>query len=104
MYKRAGGMPELVLEYVLKQRGIVPGQDMEIINNIAFSSTSGAFIGGVGDYSVEFEPVATTLEQQGNGYVVASLGKLNSNKVLPIFYKICYTDFIKYRRENYEKF
>ncbi len=40
---RVGGMPELVLEYVLKSRGIEPGKDMEIINNIAFTSTSGAF-------------------------------------------------------------
>lgn len=40
---RIGGMPELVLEYVLKERNIIPGKDMEIINNIAFSSTSGAF-------------------------------------------------------------
>lgn len=72
---RIGGMPELVLEYVLKKNGLTIGTDMEIINNIAFTSTSGAFVGDVGDYTVEFEPTATTLENQGNGYVVASLGE-----------------------------
>ena len=72
---RLGGMPELVLEYVIKENGMVIGEDMEIINNINFSSTAGAFTGNVGDYTVEFEPVATTLEQNGSGYIVASLGE-----------------------------
>ena len=72
---RIGGMPELVLEYVLKENGLTPGSDMEIINNIAFTSTSGAFVADVGDYTVEFEPVATTLEEQENGHIVASLGE-----------------------------
>ena len=29
----------------------------------------------MGDYSVEFEPHATSLELEGKGYVVASLGE-----------------------------
>ncbi len=70
---RIGGMPELVLEYVLKQNGIIPNKDMELINNISYTSTSGAFVGNIGDYT-EFEPTATALEQQKNGYIVASLG------------------------------
>ena len=72
---RLGGMPELVLEYVLKENGLIKGEDVEIINNIDFSSTAGAFTGNVGDYTVEFEPVATTLEQNGTGHIVASLGE-----------------------------
>jgi len=72
---RLGGMPELVLEYVIKENGMTKGTDVDIINNIDFSSTAGAFAGNVGDYTVEFEPVATTLEQNGSGYIVASLGK-----------------------------
>ena len=72
---RLGGMPELVLEYVLKENGMTIGEDVEIINNIDFTSTAGAFTGDVGDYTVEFEPVATTLEQNGSGHIVASLGE-----------------------------
>ena len=72
---RLGGMPELVLEYVLKENGMTIGEDVEIINNIEFTSTAGAFTGDVGDYTVEFEPVATTLEQSGTGHIVASLGE-----------------------------
>ena len=71
---RKGGMPELILEYVLKQKGFDLEKDVEIINNISFESTAGAFAADVGDYTVEFEPTATSLEQEGVGYVVASLG------------------------------
>ena len=69
---RKGGMPELVLEYVLKQKGLE--NDVEIINNISFESTAGAFAADVGDFTVEFEPTATSLEQESVGYVAASLG------------------------------
>lgn len=72
---RLGGMPEMVLEYVLKENNLKLNEDVEIINNIDFSSTAGAFTGDVGDYTVEFEPVATTLENSGSGYIVASLGE-----------------------------
>ncbi len=72
---RLGGMPELVLEYVIKENDMVIGEDIEIINNIDFSSTAGAFLGEIGDYTVEFEPTATTLEQSGSGHIVASLGQ-----------------------------
>lgn len=72
---RLGGMPELILEYVLKENGLTIGENVEIINNIDFSSTAGAFSGNVGDYTAEFEPAATTLEQSGAGHIVASLGE-----------------------------
>ena len=71
---RAGGMPEMVLEYILKNNGIDISSDLEIIQNIDFGLTGGAFAGGQGDFTVEFEPHATALEKEGSGYVVASLG------------------------------
>lgn len=71
---RAGGMPEMVLEYILKNNGIDISTDLEIVQNIDFGLTSGAFAGGQGDFTVEFEPHATALEKEGTGYVVASLG------------------------------
>lgn len=69
-----GGMPEMVFEYILKQNGIDPEKDVNINKSIDFGSTSAAFLGGEGDFSVEFEPSATALEQDGAGYVVASCG------------------------------
>ena len=71
---RKGGMPEMILEYVLKKNGLDPEKDVTLIQNVDFANTAGAFAGGTGDYTVEFEPNATSLEQQGTGYVVASLG------------------------------
>ena len=71
---RKGGMPEMVFEYVLAQKGI-DKKDVNINQSIDFGSTAAAFSGGQGDYTIEFEPSATLLEQKGDGYVVASLGE-----------------------------
>ncbi|MEY8391768.1 ABC transporter substrate-binding protein [Lachnospiraceae bacterium 45-W7] len=71
---RKGGMPEMIFEYILRQNGIDPKTDLSIDQSIDFGSTAAAFSGGKGDFSVEFEPGATSLELEGNGYVIASLG------------------------------
>ena len=72
---RAGGMPQMVFEYILKKNGIDPTKDLSIDQSISFGLTAAAFTSNDSDYTVEFEPFATALEQEGNGYVVASLGK-----------------------------
>ncbi len=72
---RKGGMPQMVLEYVLAKNGIDPATDLNMDQSIDFGSTAAAFTGGQGDFTVEFEPFATSLELSGNGYVVASLGE-----------------------------
>lgn len=72
---RKGGMPQMVFEYILKEHGIDPKVDLEINQNIDFGSTAAAFTDSEADYTVEFEPHATSLEQEGKGYVVASLGE-----------------------------
>ena len=65
----------MVFEYVLKQNGLDPAEDLTINQSVDFGSTAAAFSGGTADYTVEFEPSATALEKEGDGYVVASLGK-----------------------------
>lgn len=72
---RKGGMPQMVFEYILKQNDIDPEKDLDINQNIDFGSTAAAFSEGQGDFSVEFEPHATSLEKAGKGYVIASLGE-----------------------------
>ena len=72
---RAGGMPQMVFEYILKKHGLDPQTDVKMNQSIDFGSTAAAFSGGQGEYSVEFEPHATALEQKGDGYVIASLGE-----------------------------
>ena len=55
---RAGGMPQMLFEYILKKNNINPETDLEILQNVDFGSTSAAFTSGIGDYTVEFEPSA----------------------------------------------
>ena len=72
---RKGGMPEMVFEYILRKNGIDPQKDLTIDQSIDFGSTAAAFTGDdSAEFTVEFEPSATALEQEGAGYVVASLG------------------------------
>ncbi|MFI3237023.1 MAG: ABC transporter substrate-binding protein [Lachnospiraceae bacterium] len=72
---RAGGMPQMVFEYVLDKYGIDKDTDIEMDQSIDFGSTAAAFSGGKGDFTVEFEPYATGLELIGDGYIIASLGE-----------------------------
>lgn len=72
---RPGGVPEMALEYVLKNHGLIPGKDLEVVTNIAFANVPGAFKGGTGDYAAIFEPTASMLQQDNAGYIVASVGK-----------------------------
>lgn len=73
---RKGGMPEMTLEWALKNNGIDPKNDVFIDTSIAFAAMAGAFIGGTGDFVTLFEPLALQVEKQGYGYVVASVGEL----------------------------
>lgn len=72
---RVGGVPEMTFEYVLKQKGIDVEKDITLDTSISFALTPGAFTGGTGDFVTLFEPTASSFEQQGQGYVVASIGE-----------------------------
>ena len=50
----------MVFEYILKQNGLDPTKDLSIDQSIDFGSTAAAFSGGKGEFTVEFEPAATT--------------------------------------------
>lgn len=71
---RKGGVPEMTLEHVLRQNKIIPGVDVEVDTSIQFALMGGAFISGQGDFVTLFEPVASSLEREGKGYIVASIG------------------------------
>ncbi|HEY5561605.1 MAG TPA: ABC transporter substrate-binding protein [Clostridiaceae bacterium] len=72
---RPGGVPEMALEYVLKNHGIIPGKDVNMITNVAYTATAGAFAAGTGDYVALFEPNASTLVKETGAYIVSSIGK-----------------------------
>ncbi|MBF0706156.1 ABC transporter substrate-binding protein [Alkalihalobacillus hwajinpoensis] len=89
--QRKGGMPQMAGEYVLKQKGIDPQNDLDLIQNIDFANISSAFASGTGDYVQLFEPTASVFEEQGVGHIVASFGKESG--------KIPYTGFMA--KESY---
>lgn len=81
---RKAGMPEMVLEYILKTNGLEVGRDdpnkeVYVRTDVQFAAMAGAFVSGEGDYVSLFEPTASNLENAGNGYIVASLGALSGN-------------------------
>lgn len=101
---RAGGMPEMTFEYALKQNGIDPKNDVSIDTSVAFPAMSGAFIGGQGDFVTLFEPNATSIEKQGYGHVVASIGELGG--VVPYTSYSARISYINNNKElikNFEK-
>lgn len=64
----------MVFEYILSKNNI-DKSEVNIDQSIDFGSTAAAFSGGQGEFTIEFEPHATSLELKGDGYVVASLGE-----------------------------
>ena len=72
---RKGGVPEMTLEYVMKQNGIVPQVDAVVDTSVQFAMMAGAFTGGQGDYVTLFEPTATEVEKAGHGYILCSIGE-----------------------------
>ena len=72
---RMGGMPAMTLEWALNSNGI-SSDATDIDTSVEFSSMSGSFIGGNGDFVTLFEPTASELVNEGYGHIVASVGKL----------------------------
>ncbi len=71
---RIGGMPYMAFRYALEKNGINPDQDAKMDTTIQFDMMTGAFLGGTGDYVTMFEPVASSVQLEGKGYIVASVG------------------------------
>ena len=90
---RKGGVPEMTLEYVLKQKGLQPGLDVTVDTSVQFDMMAGAFVEGTGNYVTMFEPTATETEAAGSGYVLASIGEESG--------EIPYTAF--FARQSYLK-
>ena len=94
---RPGGVPAMALEYAMKENEIEPRKDVDMVTNIDFAATAGAFKGGTGDYVALFEPTASIIEKEGSGYILASVGEASG--------KIPYTCFFatkSYMNENKE--
>ncbi|MBU9721040.1 ABC transporter substrate-binding protein [Bacillus alkalicola] len=101
--QRAGGMPQMVGEYVLKQNGIDPHEDLEeLIQNIDFGNIPSAFASGTGDFVQLFEPQATQFEEDGLGYIIDSFGTQSGN--IPYTVYMAKESYLNDNEETVEKF
>lgn len=97
---RKGGMPEMILEYVLKSKGYDVGRDdpskeIYVRTDVQFDVMAGAFSSGEGDFVSLFEPSASQMEKLNLGYIVASLG-MESGEV-PY---TCFSSLKSYHKTN----
>ncbi len=72
---RKAGMPAMTIEYAINKGGIKT-EELNFDTSYDFSATTGAFIGGEGDFVALFEPTASSMVKQNYGHIVASVGEL----------------------------
>ncbi len=99
---RKGGVPEMTLEYVLKQAGLDVGQDdptkeVNVRTDVAFAAMAGSFLDGEGDFVTLFEPTATALVKENKAYLLGAVADYTGE----ITYT-AYSTSIKYFNENKE--
>ncbi|QHE63872.1 ABC transporter substrate-binding protein [Rossellomorea vietnamensis] len=100
--QRKGGMPQMVGEFVLKNHGIDPQNDLNLVQNIDFANIANAFASGTGDYVQLFEPTASIFEQEGKGHIVASFGTESGHVPYTTF--MAKDSYMKENKETVEKF
>jgi len=96
---RPGSAPQMVLNSTLIKEG---ASDVNVVTNIASPAMAGAFTSGQGDFIQLFEPVASTLVQEGKAYYVASLGEAFGP--FPETSYVATSDYIKKNPEIIQKF
>ena len=104
---RKGGMPEMIFEYVLKQKGYDVSHSDEnaqiyIRTDVNFDVMAGAFASGNGDFVTLFEPSATQMENINEGYIVASIGEHCGNIPYTCFSSL--KSYMNNNEENIKKF
>ncbi len=99
---RKGGVPYMTLEYVLKKNGINPQTDAKLDDSIKFDLMAGAFASGNADYVTLFEPTASLTQNEGKGYIVASVGEEAGE--IPYTAYFAKKSYIKNNEETIQKF
>ncbi|MDF2902648.1 MAG: transporter substrate-binding protein [Bacillus sp. (in: firmicutes)] len=100
--QRKGGMPQMVGEFVLKQQGIDPQNDLNLIQNVDFANIANAFASGTGDYVQLFEPTASVFEKEGKGHIVASFGSESGHVPYTTF--MAKQSYMKRNKDTIERF
>lgn len=72
---RPGGVPAMTLEYVCNKHGLYNGVNINLDTSVAFDMMRPVFEADpTVDYTTLFEPLASEIQAQGKGYIVASVG------------------------------
>lgn len=100
---RAGGLPAMTLEYVIREAGLTIGtntsnNEVNLRTDVSFPMIASEFITSSSEYCTLFEPTATTLEKAGNGYVLKAVGEISG----PLPYT-CFTAKTSYLQKNSNK-
>lgn len=98
---RIAGMPELNFENALKNARINK-KDVIINTSVDFANLTSAFLSGTGDYVNLFEPNATKLENEGLGFIVASIGEKSGEMPYTAFN--ARKSYIENNKETIKKF
>jgi len=72
---RPGSNPDVFLETAMRKNGLDPKKDLKLVNNIGPAARAGAWMAGQTDYGIFLEPEAGMLEKNGQGHVVAAVGR-----------------------------
>ncbi len=104
---RAGGLPAMTLEYVIKQAGLTIGENLEkgevnLRTDVAFNMIASEFQTSSNEFCTLFEPTATTLENEGKGYVVSAVGTVSGE--IPYTCFATKSSYLQNNSEQAEKF
>lgn len=83
---RKKGMPEMVFNYALYKNGIKSNEAISD-TSVEFASLSGAYIGSKDEVFVNlFEPTALSIEKEGYGCVLGSMGLMSGEVPYTVFH------------------
>ncbi len=105
---RAGGVPALTLEDTMKANGLTPGSQIDNDHNVklrtdvAFNLTAPTFTETDADFCTLFEPVASQMEKEGKGYVVAAVGEYSGE--IPFTAFMAKSSYLKKNPERAQMF
>lgn len=104
---RAGGLPAMTLEYIIKQAGLTIGEntsagEVNLRTDVAFNNIASEFQTSGNEFCTLFEPNATTLENQGKGHVVSAVGNVSGE--IPYTCFATKSSYLENNSEQVEKF
>ena len=99
---RTGGMPAMILQYVLNNKGYTNGVNITMDYSLEFSAIGPAFTTGTGDFVPLFEPAASQVVKEGKGHIVSAIG-MDSGEIPYTCYSVS-SKFMKNHPDKVEKF